>query len=95
MTRVSQLSAGLVFGWLPSSDSLGIALLWADASSALQDGKGRDMSCLKMGVSALDCNEFPVSAGAQQRPVSTVALLDSSTVKALPAWPSHDPVTQV
>lgn len=48
------------------------------------------MSCLKMRVSALGYDEFPVSTGAQARSVNTVAFLDSGTVKALLAWTSHE-----
>lgn len=52
------------FGWLPASGVLGCGWVLAGLSTM---GK-KSVSCQKMRVSALGCDGFPGSAGAQQRP---------------------------
>lgn len=74
-------------GFLPLGKSFGVLGCGWVLAGLSRMGK-KSVSCQKMRVSALGCDGFPDSAGAQQRPYNAMALLNSVTTKALPAWTS-------
>lgn len=74
-------------GFLPLGKSFGVLGRGRVLAGLSRMGK-EERVLSEMRVSALGCDGFPGSAGAQQRPHNAMALLNSVTTKALPAWTS-------